>query len=77
MEFIGGYILSYIIYKFMFRFNLSELIKLQNEKGASFPESIIWKILINLCSVLKYLHIDKKIVHRDLNPANIMIDSSF
>ena len=24
-------------------------------------------------SVLKYLHIDKKIMHRDLNPSNIMI----
>ena len=34
-------------------------------------------MLIDLLSVLRYLHIDKNIVHRDLNPANIMVDSSY
>lgn len=38
---------------------------------------MIWKILICLASVLRYLHIDKKIIHRDLNPSNIMIDNKF
>ncbi|KRX04155.1 Protein kinase-like domain [Pseudocohnilembus persalinus] len=58
-------------------FNLSELIKIQTEKGVPFKENQIWKIIIDLCSVLKYLHDDQQILHRDLNPANIMIDSSF
>lgn len=28
-------------------------------------------------SVLRYLHVEKKIIHRDLNPSNIMIDNKF
>ena len=26
---------------------------------------------------MRYLHFDKKIIHRDLNPSNIMVDSKF
>ena len=37
----------------------------------------MWKILICLLSVLRYLHMEKKIIHRDLNPSNIMIDNKF
>ena len=55
--------------------NLSELIKSQNEKSALLPEETIWRILICLLSVLRYLHLEKKIIHRDLNPSNIMVDN--
>lgn len=33
--------------------------------------------MIDLISALNYLHNEKKIIHRDLNPANILINSSF
>ncbi len=57
--------------------NLSELIKNQNEKGVYFEEDTVWRFLISLLSVLRYLHFDKKIIHRDLNPSNIMVDNKF
>ncbi|CAD8137081.1 unnamed protein product [Paramecium octaurelia] len=57
--------------------NVQELIKLMNEKNQQIEEENVWKILIDLLSVLRYLHFDKNIVHRDLNPANIMVDSSY
>lgn len=30
-----------------------------------------------MISALNYLHNEKRVIHRDLNPANIIIDSSF
>ena len=57
--------------------NLSELIRNQKEKGTPFEEELIWRFLISLLSVLRYLHCDKKIIHRDLNPSNIMVDNKF
>ena len=38
---------------------------------------MLWKIFINICIVLNYLHNEKRIVHRDLNPSNIMIDFDY
>jgi serine/threonine protein kinase len=38
---------------------------------------MVWRLLISLLSVLRYLHYEKKIIHRDLNPSNIMIDNKF
>ena len=38
---------------------------------------MIWKLLICILSVLRYLHNDKKVIHRDLNPSNIMVDNKF
>jgi NIMA (never in mitosis gene a)-related kinase len=55
--------------------NLSELIKNQNEKGVYFEEDMVWRFLISLLSVLRYLHFEKFIIHRDLNPNNIMVDN--
>ena len=46
-------------------------------KGAPFKENQIWTVVISLCGVLKYLHQEKSVIHRDLSPSNILIDRTF
>uniref|UniRef100_Q3UGM2-2 Isoform 2 of Serine/threonine-protein kinase Nek10 n=1 Tax=Mus musculus TaxID=10090 RepID=Q3UGM2-2 len=43
------------------------------EKHHHFSEERLWKIFIQLCLALRYLHKEKRIVHRDLTPNNIML----
>ena len=43
----------------------------------NFSDQQIWKILMDLLGVLKYLHFDKKIIHRDINPSNLLIDANY
>ncbi|XP_074981831.1 serine/threonine-protein kinase Nek10 isoform X1 [Caretta caretta] len=43
------------------------------EKQQQFTEDRIWNIFIQLCLALRYLHKEKRIVHRDLTPNNIML----
>lgn len=50
-----GYL--YIVMEVIKGCNLSELIRNQNEKAELFEEEIVWKILICILSVLRYLHI--------------------
>nr|XP_057910036.1 serine/threonine-protein kinase Nek10 isoform X2 [Doryrhamphus excisus] len=43
------------------------------EKQEQFTEDQIWNIFIQMCLALRYLHKEKRIVHRDLTPNNIML----
>lgn len=43
------------------------------EKQQKFTEERIWNIFIQICLALRYLHKEKRIVHRDLTPNNIML----
>ncbi|XP_010157074.1 PREDICTED: serine/threonine-protein kinase Nek10-like, partial [Eurypyga helias] len=43
------------------------------EKQQYFTEERIWHIFIQLCLALRYLHKEKRIVHRDLTPNNVML----
>ncbi|XP_071388891.1 serine/threonine-protein kinase Nek10 [Centroberyx affinis] len=43
------------------------------EKQQQFTEDRIWNIFIQMCLALRYLHKEKRIVHRDLTPNNIMM----
>ncbi|XP_054848080.1 serine/threonine-protein kinase Nek10 isoform X1 [Eublepharis macularius] len=43
------------------------------EKQQHFTEDRIWNIFIQLCLALRYLHKEKRIIHRDLTPNNIML----
>ena len=52
---------------------LSDYISSLKEKGQRLVEGQIWRLCIEMCAGLRYLHIDKKVVHRDFTPPNIMI----
>jgi NIMA (never in mitosis gene a)-related kinase len=52
---------------------LSDYINSLKEKGQRLIEGQIWRLFIEMCAGLRYLHLDKKVVHRDLTPSNIMI----
>lgn len=65
----------YIVMEVVRGCTLAELIRSQGEKGAYFEEETVWHFLVSLLSVMRYLHFDKRVIHRDLNPANIMVDS--
>ena len=57
--------------------SLADFIISHSEKKHKVKEEVIWNILTQLCGALKYLHDIKRIVHRDLAPSNILIDSDF
>jgi len=34
---------------------------------------VVWQVFIQLAAALRYLHVEKRIVHRDLAPGNVLI----
>lgn len=52
---------------------LSEYIISLTEKGSKFSEERLWRIFTQLILALRYIHKEKRIVHRDLSPANLML----
>ncbi|XP_068998031.1 serine/threonine-protein kinase Nek10 [Embiotoca jacksoni] len=52
---------------------LAEHFNSLKEKQLQLTEDRIWNIFIQMCLALRYLHKEKRIVHRDLTPNNIML----
>jgi NIMA (never in mitosis gene a)-related kinase 10 len=67
----------YIIMEFLEGYSLADFILSQSEKKQRVLESTIWSIFVQLCAALRYLHVQKRVVHRDLAPGNVLIDPEF
>ncbi|XP_073899877.1 serine/threonine-protein kinase Nek10 isoform X3 [Castor canadensis] len=63
----------YIVMELIEGVPLGEHFNSLKEKQHHFTEERLWKIFIQLCLALRYLHKEKRIVHRDLTPNNIML----
>ncbi|XP_037701990.1 serine/threonine-protein kinase Nek10 isoform X3 [Choloepus didactylus] len=63
----------YIVMELIEGAPLGEHFSSLKEKQHRFAEERLWKIFIQLCLALRYLHKEKRIVHRDLTPNNIML----
>ncbi|XP_041039927.1 serine/threonine-protein kinase Nek10 [Carcharodon carcharias] len=63
----------YIVMELIEGAPLGEHFNSLKEKQQEFTEERIWNIFIQICLALRYLHKEKRIVHRDLTPNNIML----
>ncbi|XP_069770121.1 serine/threonine-protein kinase Nek10 isoform X2 [Narcine bancroftii] len=63
----------YIVMELIEGAPLGEHFNALKEKHQEFTEERIWNIFIQMCLALRYLHKEKRIVHRDLTPNNIML----
>ena len=52
--------------------DLNSLVEKQKIANKPFVDNMIWKIFINLCLGMEYLH-SKDIIHRDLKSLNIFM----
>ncbi|RVE63105.1 hypothetical protein OJAV_G00165220 [Oryzias javanicus] len=63
----------YIVMELIEGVPLAEHFTSLQEKQQRFTEDRIWNVFIQVCLALRYLHKEKRIVHRDLTPNNIML----
>ncbi|KAG7239753.1 hypothetical protein INR49_028407 [Caranx melampygus] len=63
----------YIVMELIEGVPLAEHFNSLKEKQQQVTEDRIWNIFIQMCLALRYLHKEKRIVHRDLTPNNIML----
>ncbi|KAG9345199.1 hypothetical protein JZ751_009744 [Albula glossodonta] len=63
----------YIVMELIEGVPLAEHFSSLKEKQQQFTEERVWNIFIQMCLALRYLHKEKRIVHRDLTPNNIML----
>uniref|UniRef100_A0A3Q4HJ00 NIMA-related kinase 10 n=1 Tax=Neolamprologus brichardi TaxID=32507 RepID=A0A3Q4HJ00_NEOBR len=63
----------YIVMELIEGVPLAEHFNSLKEKQQQFTEERLWNIFIQMSLALRYLHKEKRIVHRDLTPNNIML----
>ena len=64
----------YIITEYINGGSLENLMKTNINQGKLIDERTIWDLLIQSLSGLLYLHENRKIIHRDIKPDNLLID---
>ena len=65
----------YIILEYIDNGSLYDLLRKNIKEGKKIEEKIIWDLLVQSLSGLFYLHENKKIIHRDIKPDNLLLDS--
>ncbi|CAL8356027.1 unnamed protein product [Arctogadus glacialis] len=63
----------YIVMELIEGVTLADLFSALKEKQQKLTEQRVWNIFVQMCLALRYLHKEKRIVHRDLTPNNIMM----
>ena len=63
----------YIVMELIEGMTLADYVVSMSEKRQKLKEEEVWDIFIQLCEALRYLHVERHVVHRDIAPTNVMI----
>jgi NIMA (never in mitosis gene a)-related kinase len=64
----------YIVMEYCEKNDLNSYINSYKNKNEKIPEDFIWKVAFQVLDALHYLHNERKIVHKDIKPLNLLID---
>lgn len=67
----NGYL--YILMEYVDGSSLADFLTSISEKKRKLSEDRLWRIFIQLCMAMTYMHKEKRVVHRDLTCSNVMI----
>ncbi len=67
----------YIVMEYCENGDMTSLIKKCKKENDYVAEDVVWKIFMQIILALKECHSrkDKKIIHRDIKPGNVLLDS--
>ena len=57
--------------------DLDKLINEYKNKNTKIEEKFIWKVAYQTLKALEYLHIEKKVVHNDVKPLNLLLTKDY
>lgn len=57
--------------------NLEIYIDSMKQKNERIPEDFIWKVAYQSLDALNYLHVEKKILHKDIKPLNMLFTKNY
>ena len=63
----------YIVMEYCEKSDLNSYINDCKNKDEKIPEEFIWKVAFQVLDALHYLHNERKIVHKDIKPLNLLI----
>jgi serine/threonine protein kinase len=76
VHYFGSFVAAnnlYIVMELVDGMRLADFLSSVRDKGRTVTEATIWSVTIQVARALTYMHVQKRVVHRDLTPNNVLV----